>query len=179
MNNRFTRWWQMKLGGRAFAAGQFFAAINHYDRLYLMAKEHAGTHNLYSAEVAIKLSNALLRTGLPDDLNRAATLMDKTVETTSRLLPQGDFRHAVIDALMGEIALRKRHYMIARELLTRAVDVFDATPGMNTHREVLVLELLEQTCHEAGWTEQEEAVRRRINAIEAAQLLAVDSVFLD
>lgn len=179
MNNRLTRWWQMQQGRRAFAAGNFFSAINHYNRLYIMAKQHAGSHNLYTAEVATRLANALLRTGLPDDLNRAATLMDKTVETTSRLLPKGDFRHALIDALMGEIALRKRHYMIARELLQRAVEVFDQTPGMDTHRQVLVLELLEQTCHEAGWTEQEDAVRRRINAIEVMQIIGIDSQALD
>lgn len=174
MNNRFTRWLQMKLGGRALAAGKFSIAIYHYDRLYRMAKQNAGTHNLVTAEAAIKLSNALVRTQLPDDLNLAAKLMNETIETTSRLLPKSDFRHAVIDALMGEIALRKRNYLVARELLQRAVDVFDKTPAISAHREILVLELLEQTCKEAGWTEQESAVRRRINAIAVAQLITVD-----
>lgn len=179
MNNQLTRWLQKSLGDRALSAGKFHTAIKHYDKLYNMAKRHFGTHNLATSEAATKLSYALLRTQLPSELNRAETLMNETVETTSRLLPKGDFRHAEIDAVMGEVALRKRYYQIARELLQRAANVFDTTPGMNTYREVMVLELLEQTCHEAGWNEQEESVRRRIDAIESAQRQAFSSVAPD
>ncbi len=179
MSNRLTRWWQKRLGDRALSVRKYQSAIKHYDKLYLMAKRHFGTHNLVTAEAATKLSYALLRTQSASDLDLAESLMQETVETTSRLLPKGDFRHAEIDAVLGEIALRKHQYLNARELLQRAVDVFDITPEMNTFREVVVLELLEQTCHELGRTEQEQAVRRRINVIEDAQRQAASSFLHD
>ncbi len=168
------------VSGRSRLCGRkFFAAIYHYDRLYRMAKRHAGTHNLVTSEAAIKLSNALLRTELPADLNLAAKLMEETVETTSRLLPSGDFRHAVIDALMGEIALRKRNYLLARELLQRA-----SMSSMQHRESARVVKFSCSNCSSRPARKQagrskEEAVRCRINQIEMAQLVAVDYELLN